>query len=198
MTALTVNRWIYGSVVGFACGLATLFFGFSIVKDGYLASDMAILIFPILLEMNATLIGLWSIVFVYYARTLNEDRVHWHTLAAEVIEKLEKLMLSKDKLSTEEKMLRKAWFENVETSLEHMEDVSNKLKDFTRFGAIVIASFLSSILFSMLSLGRMEKSGIGIPWIFFSLLPFMLGVAFIVVGILSTIPKKPEKPIPPQ
>jgi len=186
---LTADKLIYGSLVGLACGLVTLLFGFSIVKNGYLVSDIAILLFPILLQMNATLIGLWSIVFAYYSRTLNEDRVHWHTCAINVIEKLEKLMLSKDKLSDKQRMLRKVWFENVENSLGHMEDVNNKLKDFTRFGTIVIACFLTSILFSMLSLGRMEKSGIGIPWIFFSLLPFLLGVAFIVVGILSTIPK---------
>lgn len=186
------SGWI-GIVAAVVCILVPIAVGEAIGKNGYLGLDIAKLLFSVLIQVNATIIGFWGIVFVYSLKSLDEHRRYFHTCAVRELAKIEKLALRRDPLSESEKKFLKLCSENVDGFSAELKNVTQARRDFAWFGIAITAAFLLSILVCVLALGLMGEAGIAAIWVTFSLMPLLVGVAFTTFGVWAVSPKAPRK-----
>lgn len=179
----------------FLLGLTTILFANAMGRDGYLTYDIAKLIFPNLIQVNATLIGFWGIMFVYYLKNLQDTRRYLLQTMMDIIHKVEELVrneLEKGSLKDSEKKMLDTWKEQGRVVDELIAGVDKAVRDSMFIGVIALAPFLLSILVCILSLGKVDDVGIRNLWVGYSLAPFFIGVMCIFFSIWFITPDPRE------
>ena len=198
MSKLTSRKRMLAVIsASFLLGLTTILFANAMGRGGYLTYDIAKVIFPNLIQVNATLIGFWGIMFVYYLKNLQDTRRYLLQTMMDIIHKVEELVrkeLEKDSLKDSEKKMLDTWKEHCTDVEELIAGVDKALRDFMFIGVIALLPFLLSILLCILSLGKVDDVGIRNLWVGYSLVPFFVGVMCIFFSIWYITPDIPEKP----
>ena len=177
---------VTGLLIAFISFLAWICIG----KDGYLSVDLAKTLFPTLIQINATLIGFWGIIFVYNLRTLFETRNIFVNFGIKMNEKIQLLKFKmENSLDKNFKIQKKKRIDFLEKRkkrlLKGMDDLDSTKQNFRFFGIFIICCFLTSIFMSIIAIGRITDIGIETYWVPFSVAPFFFGIAtlFISIGI---------------
>ena len=180
----TRRRLVY-LIAGFLCGLIPAILSIAVGEEGYLANEPAKLFFPTLIQVNATLIGFWGIILVYYLKVLYDERRALLTLAINMASRIEKLSLKQESLSAKAKQTIDTWSERKDLFFKGSDNLAIVMSNFTILAIFVIIAFLASIFVCVVSLSRIEAVGIETAWVYYSIVPFLFGVSFIFVGIWS-------------
>ena len=201
MSKLTSKKRMFALAAAFSpsflLGFTTILFANVMGRDGYLTYDIAKVIFPNLIQVNATLIGFWGIMFVYYLKSLQDTRRYLVQTMMGIIHKVEELVrneLEKGGLKDSEKKMLDTWEEQGTDVKELIDGVDKALRDFVLVGVIALLPFLLSILLCILSLGKVDDVGIRNLWVGYSLTPLFIGVMCIFFSIWYITPDIPEKP----
>lgn len=162
-----------------------------LIGKDYLEPDIATTMFPTLIEVNATLIGFWGVIFVFHLKTLRETRGDLLKVMLDLIDKVERyvhLELEKSGLDEDEKRMLVSLRKRFSVVEELIASIDIALRDFVSIGVLVTSPFLASILLCITSLGKVSDVGIEVRWVEFSLVPLLLGVFLIFLSIWSSIP----------
>lgn len=190
-----LGKWrdaLPGCAIGLSSPLISLLLSLAIAEGGYLAPDIAELLFPALIQVNATLIGFWGIVFVYSLKSIGEQRRYLHKLRRNAISRIEQMTLKKENLNDHEKEVADRLSVDIESFHNLMMDADDMSRGFTGYGIGVVASFIASILLCILSLGKMDEAGVGWWYVFLPLSALMMGVGYSFYGVWATSPESLE------
>jgi hypothetical protein len=183
---------------GFLCGLIVTIIGYVVGTDGYLISDIAEILYPVIIQVNATLIGFWGVVFVYVLKGLTSMRNKIFDYSMKNTEKCE-LLLKEVKQCKDKKTVKDAkeqimgWIKTNKEYDKVMDSINNKISAFSLLGIIVVICFLASVLLSIIALCNITEKGIEVIWIQISIFPLMFGVTCSFIGIWASTPSTRKK-----
>lgn len=184
--------------MGFVITTFSILSGRFMGTDGFLTSELAKILFPTLIQVNATVIGFWGIIFVYYLKILFDYRNYFLKFNLRLAEKIDMLRLKMENSSDKnakartQQMITK-WSNTGKRLLNLVDTVDITLREYSIIGISILGCFVVSIMLCVFSIGRITDIGIETVWITYSILPFLLGAVFSLLGILATSPTIPEE-----
>lgn len=192
-----MNQKLKAGLIGFISGLiisiGSVILWKSIGSNGYLSLDLAKTLFSALIQINATIIGFWGVVFVFYLKTLFDNRRAGVAEHFNLINKSECTYF--EMKNSSDKDFRLNGYERIkflDVQAQELEQAINAIdKAITRFvffGVFVISLFLISIFFCFVFIGKSTESGVDTFWIFLSILPLLIGINSLFYGIWVTAP----------
>ena len=181
------------SIAAFSSGLLIVFVSAflwtSIGKNGIIALDLAKTIFSALIQVNATIIGFWGIILVYFLKILFDNRQNYLDSNWKIIEKMENIIFGEENSENVNDTSRLDFLKKRSLSLnESVERIDSTMRDFVAFGLVILICFLASIFFSILLIGKATENGVETYWIFASVLTLFLGISNMFYGLWQTVP----------
>jgi hypothetical protein len=179
--------------IGGLCTILTIALSSLISVDGRIPSEVALIILPTLIDVNAVLIGFWGLILIYGLNFARSARMEAVKCMHEIEIEMSNLEIRKET----EKVAHKT-FEKIKRSYSASHtgwrDVIHKIDEATRIfgelGIFVTALYIASIMLSILSIGKIQTNGLDNNYLQLSLGTFFTAIAFTWMGIYAIMPEK--------
>lgn len=194
MGALVVNKSTIANIA-VTCFLIALPAGiwYIIGVNEFLSASLSETIFSTLIQVNATLIGFFGIVFVYNLRMYSERLNMLRNYAFQILEKKRLILNDIEETNDMKELTRlKRKLELVGDTLSQYknwirEEIRQKSK-FGNYGIVPIVSFLISITLSITALAKISEAGLEMWWLYFAIVPLFFGAFLLIVSMGSSVP----------
>lgn len=181
--------YLFSAFLGGFAAVLPIFIG----KDGYLSAELAKILFPVLIQVNATVIGFWGIIFVYSLKILFDYRKHILDVDGRLLEKVEKMEIELKKSTDNDKQLEhqmiSKWNDSSRECSEVYDLIGTKLNEYVTVGMAIVCCYIFSILMCILSIGLITDVGIDTLWITVAITPLVVGIGCSFAGYLTFTPK---------
>lgn len=182
-----------GCGTGCLCLILAIVISFSISVDERVPYEASTIILKTLIDINAVLIGFWGLIFVYglnFLRSLRNEALRCiHELTIEMLNLEIRKNKEKGVHETLERIER-SYGSSIEAWNKAIYEIDDSIRIFSVWGVFVTAVFVTSIMFSVFCIGKIETDGLHPFLLTIPLATFFAAVVELWIGIIITIPER--------